>query len=112
MKAVALALVVTAIACSTQVCAEGQCAAVGEPIQWIADYCMLKMQTDDEIAVSDCIEEQRKKSFPSSCASNLHFKRSMCETMISNGTKIGTVDQCVKDPTFKGRVVEKGGVGG
>jgi len=85
--------------------------AEGEPVQWVADYCMLKMETDDEIAVSGCIEEERKKSFPNSCASNLHFKKGMCEAMIRNGTKSGTVDQCVKDPTFKGRVVEAGGVG-
>jgi hypothetical protein len=30
----------------------------------------------------------------------------MCEAMIHNGTKTGTVNQCVKDPTFKGRTVE------
>lgn len=102
---------VVAIAWSAQVGAADQCAADGEPIQWVADYCMLKMETDDEIAVSGCIKEERKKTFPSDCASNLHFKKSMCEAMISNGTKTGTVDQCVKDPTFKGRVVEAGGVG-
>ena len=96
---------------SIRIGAMEQCAAEGEPIQWVADYCMLKMETDDEIAVSGCIEEERKRAFPSSCASNLHFKKGMCEAMIRNGTRTGTVDQCVKDPTFKGRVVEAGGVG-
>lgn len=72
---------------------------------------MLKMETDDEVAVSDCIEEERTKPFSSNCASNLHFKRNMCELMIRNGTRPGTVDQCVKDSTFKGRTVEAGGVG-
>ena len=111
MKARGLGVAVVAIAWSTQIGAERQCAVDGEPIQWIADYCMLKMETDDEIAVSGCIEEERKKPFPSSCASNLHFKKSLCEAMVRNGTKGGTVEQCVKDPTFKGRVVEAGGVG-
>lgn len=111
MNAMSAGAALVAIAWSVQVVAESQCAADGEPIQWIADYCMLKMETDDEIAVSDCIEEERKKTFPSSCASNLYFKKGMCEAMIRNGTKPGTVDQCVKDPTFKGRVVEAGGVG-
>ena len=32
--------------------AKTPCPAIGEPIQWIADYCMLKMETDDEIAAS------------------------------------------------------------
>ena len=92
--------------------AEKPCLAVGEPIHWVADYCMLKMETDDEIAVSDCIQGERKARFPNACASNTHFKQRMCAQMIRNGTKAGTIDQCVKDPTFKGRTVEAGGVGG
>jgi hypothetical protein len=106
-----IGLAVAAIAGSTQAFAQGRCAAEGESIQWAADYCMLKMQTDDEIAVSGCIEEETKRSFPDRCASNLHFKKGMCEVMVRNGTRKGTVDQCVKDPGFKGRVVEAGGVG-
>jgi hypothetical protein len=109
--ALVLGLAVALGASSARAESEAQCAAVGEPVQWVADYCMLKMETDDEIAVSGCIEEEKKKSFPSTCASNLHFKRNMCELMVRNGTRPGTVDQCVKDPTFKGRVVEAGGVG-
>jgi hypothetical protein len=72
---------------------------------------MLKMETDDEIAVSDCIEEEGKRRFASSCASNTYFKKRMCELVIRNGSKAGTVDRCVKDPTFKGRTVQDGGVG-
>ena len=87
------------------------CLAPGEPIQWRADYCMLRMETDDEIAVSGCIEREGKRRFPNACASNTHFKKRMCELMTQNGTRTGTVDRCVKDPTFKGRTVERGGVG-
>jgi hypothetical protein len=105
MKIIVAGAAAVAITWSTQIGAD-ECVVAGEPIQWVADYCMLKMQTDDEIAVSDCIEEKRKQTFPSNCASNLHFKKGMCEAMIRNGTKTGTVDQCVKDPTFKGRTVE------
>lgn len=87
------------------------CLADGEPVQWVADYCMLKMETDDEIVVSGCIEEERKARFANACASNLHFKKRMCELMIRNGTRAGTLDACVNDPAFKGRTVEAGGVG-
>ncbi len=87
------------------------CLASGEPIQWIADYCMLKMETDDEIAVSGCIEEQAKIKFRNACASNIHFKQGMCAQMIRNGTRTGTLDRCLKDPKFKGRTVAAGGVG-
>jgi hypothetical protein len=112
MKTIVVISVAVAItAWSMRIGADNGCAADGEPVQWVADYCMLKMATDDEIAVSECIEEETKRIFPDSCASNLHFKRSMCEVVVSNGTRTGTVDQCVQDPTFKGRVVEAGGVG-
>jgi len=87
------------------------CAAAGEPVQWVADYCMLKMETDDEIAVAGCLEEGRKIKFASACASNTHFKRRMCELMIRNGTRAGSLNQCVRDPAFKGRTVGAGGVG-
>lgn len=64
--------------------AQAKCAAEGEPVQWIADYCM----------------------------SNTHFKTLMCEEVIRNGTRPGPAERCVADPRFKGRTVERGGVGG
>lgn len=88
------------------------CLAPGETVQWRADYCMLKMETDDEIAISQCMEDEGKRRFPGSCASNVHFKTRMCELMIRNGTLPGTVDRCVRDPAFMGRTVRQGGVGG
>ena len=91
--------------------ASQDCRAPGARVQWIADYCMLKMQTDDEIAVSGCIEKEMKKTFPSDCASNIHFKRSMCELRIRAGTRSGTVEQCLDDPAFRGRTVENNGIG-
>jgi len=91
--------------------AEEPCFADGEPIQWIVDYCMLAMETDDEIAVSGCIERELVSTFPNDCASNMHFKKRMCEKVIRNGTRGGTVNQCLRDPTFKGGTVEAGGVG-
>lgn len=113
MKAV-LALGVCAALAAPVARAEpaARCAAEGEPVQWVVDYCMLKMETDDEIAVSGCVEDERKRPFADGCASNLHFKRGMCEIMVRYGTRAGTVAQCVNDPAFKGWVVEADGVGG
>lgn len=88
------------------------CPAQGLTIQWIADYCMLTLETDDEIAASACIEEQLQRRFPTTCAGNTHYKKLMCERMIGNGTRGGSVEHCVGDPAFKGRTVERGGVGG
>lgn len=92
--------------------ASSACAADGEPIQWIADYCMLVMETDDEIAVSGCIEAQGKIHFRDACTGNIHFKRGMCERVLRNGTRAGTLEQCVNDPAFRGRTVAARGVGG
>lgn len=92
--------------------AAASCAADGEPVQWVADYCMLQMETDDEVAVSECIEKERKVRFADDCASNLHFKRRMCQLMIRNGTRAGSLDMCIDDRAFKGSTVEAGGVGG
>lgn len=91
--------------------AAGACLAPGKPVQWIADYCMLAMETDDEIAVSGCIEHELRRRPADDCASNLRNKRRMCELMLRQGTRHGTREQCVKDPAFKGRTVEAGGAG-
>lgn len=109
MKAVFL---IALLAWSSFASAAGACPAAGEPIHWVADYCMLRMETDDEIAVSRCIEEEGKARFRDACASNTHFKKRMCEQVIRNGTRAGTLEQCVQDPGFKGRTVRAGGVGG
>lgn len=108
MKEVLVLALLTALSAANA----GACLAPGEPIQWRVDYCMLKMETDDEIAVSGCVEEEGKRRFPSACAGNVHFKRRMCELWIRNGTRQGTLDRCTKDPTLKGRTVRNDGVGG
>jgi hypothetical protein len=92
--------------------AAAPCVAPGEPIHWRADYCMLKMETDDEIAISECLESEGKRRFRDACGSNIHFKREMCALMIQNGTRTGKVEPCLQDPSFRGRTVERGGVGG
>jgi len=102
----------TLIATASFAHAAPPCLAPGEPLHWIADYCMLKMETDDEIAVSGCIEEEGKRRFPSSCASKLHFKKQICQATIRNGLKEGTLDRCMNDRAFQGRTVRNGGVGG
>ena len=104
------ALAFTLTAAWSPVVAATPCLAPGETIHWRADYCMLKIQTDDEISVSACIEEEGKRRFRNTCASNTHFKKRMCALMIQNGTRTGTIEQCVKDPDFKGSTVRKGGV--
>jgi hypothetical protein len=108
MRPFVLVALVVLSSCSNN---RNSCPADGNTIQWIADYCMLQMETDDEIAASGCIDKESRVRFASACAANLHFKKRMCELVIRNGTRAGTLDQCVTDPAFKGRTVEAGGVG-
>jgi len=88
------------------------CTVPGEVIQWIADYCMLKMQTDDEIAVSDCIVESHRTAFPTECAAKIHYKRAMCSLVKEGGGSDKAIEGCLADPAFMGRTVKYGGVGG
>lgn len=109
-----LLMSITALLVSEQAVSEESqrtCSVQGEVIQWAADYCMLKLETDDEIAAAECIGEQSKAAFPSECAAKIHFKRAMCGLVIAGDVSRGTVEQCVRDPAFMGRTVRNGGVG-
>lgn len=90
---------------------EPACAIPGEPVQWIADYCMAEIGTDDEIAASDCIHRQLEHKFADACQAKAHFKRALCRLMLAHDTLQGTLEQCVNDPSFQGRTVRQGGVG-
>ena len=82
----------------------------GETVQWIADYCMATIGTDDEVAASDCISRESKIMFRSGCHANFYFKRALCEVVVKNASRSGTVDACVEDPQFVGPTVKNGGV--
>jgi hypothetical protein len=91
------------------IAAESVACPPGGPIQWIADYCMAKIGTDDEIAASDCIStENNMVSFRSACTAKLHFKRALCEVVVGTGARLGTVDSCVADEQFVGHTVQNG----
>jgi hypothetical protein len=87
------------------------CPVEGDIIHWIADYCMARIGTDDEIAASDCIDRERRIVFDGACAAKLHYKRAMCELAVHDDTGAASVAVCVADPSFKGRTVRNRGVG-
>jgi len=91
--------------------APAACPVRGEVMQWIADYCMLEAQTDDEIAVSDCIAAHLAMKFTDDCAAMMHFKRTMCGAPGQGGAPRASIEACVADPEFMGRTVRHGGVG-
>ncbi len=90
---------------------QSDCPIQGEVVQWIADFCMARIGTDDEIAASDCIAEQIPLSFKNACSAKEHYKRALCALAISNGSIPGPIERCVDDPSFSGSTVRNGGVG-
>jgi hypothetical protein len=100
------------VAAYSPIAAAPRCALPGETIQWVADFCMAKMETDDEIAVSDCIERERKRLPNDACAAKTRMKRAMCTLAIARGHRSDGVERCVADRGYMGTTVERGGVGG
>lgn len=88
------------------------CAIKGPVIQWRADYCMFKMETDDIIAADPCMEEEEKRRHKNACAEKRYYKAGMCKMAIANESRKGTVEKCVADPDFMGTTVKNDGVGG
>ena len=88
------------------------CALPGDQVQWIADYCMASMETDDEMAAVPCIMEEGRTHFESACGAKQHYKRELCKLLIDGGSVRGPLERCVSDAAFRGRTVERAGVGG
>lgn len=87
------------------------CPAKGEPVQWIADYCMAKGQTDDLEVVRPCIDHASSIAFRSDCTAKLYFKQRLCEVLLPNSSAYKSVEQCVNDPSFSGSTVKNNGTG-
>jgi hypothetical protein len=83
----------------------------GEAIQWIADWCMAKIETDDEIAASGCIAREQRRKFANACRAKTHYKRALCRIAIANRVRTDSAAQCTADPAFAGATVRDGGAG-
>jgi hypothetical protein len=87
------------------------CPIPGEVVQWIADVCMARIGTDDEIAASDCIAREIPRAPKNACQAKRHYKRALCTIAVANEVFRGPVEKCVGDPGFSGITVRNGGVG-
>jgi len=52
---------------------------------------------------------RQKKVFRNACKEKAHYKRLICERIIQDGSRSGTVRSCVRDRTFIGPTVRNGG---
>jgi hypothetical protein len=73
---------------------------------------MSKLETDDEIAASSCIDVELARVFMSDCEAKLYYKKTMCQLAISRNQIQDDINNCLADKEFKGSTVRKGGVGG
>ena len=104
------ALLVTLLALAAGLPAHAApCPVPGETLHWIADYCMAKLETDDEIAASDCIHDESNRKFKTACGAKRHYKQALCALTRERGE---SVKACVADPKFTGPTVRAGGVPG
>ncbi|MHB8909000.1 MAG: hypothetical protein ACYDAA_09015 [Syntrophales bacterium] len=88
------------------------CPIEGDLIHWIADDCMARLETDDEIPAMDCIAEELTRPFPDACAAKRHYKRALCERALSRWHTAGDLQNCLDDKSFRGSTVRNRGVGG
>lgn len=88
----------------------GSCSVPGHAVQWLADYCMFKEETDDLIAASSCMELERDRNSPTDeCAAKLRYKTRLCNLHLARRTREGTIEDCVGDPNFSGDIVRNDG---
>jgi hypothetical protein len=99
------------VAASPGVAHAAECPIEGDRVHWIADYCMSKLETDDEIPASKCINEEIETRFPDECVAKRHYKRALCELAIARKSRSGSVEQCLHDNRFAGPTVRNKGVG-
>jgi hypothetical protein len=105
-------VLLAAISFATPVSAQPrECPVAGTRIHWIADYCMSKLETDDEIAASPCIGKEVARAFTNDCGAKLYYKKTMCRLAISRKQRQDDINSCLADKEFKGATVRNGGVG-
>ena len=85
------------------------CPLAGEKVQWVADYCMASLETDDQTAAEPCIQEENRARYASACVAKQHYKRELCKLLIDSGSVQGPLERCANDPAFRGHMVERGG---
>jgi hypothetical protein len=90
----------------------GTCPIQGEVIHWVADYCMFRLATDDEIAAGDCIADEIKASARNECAAKTHYKRALCELVTKRDARQDSIEKCMADKSFMRSTVRAGGIGG
>src|SRR5436190_1643482 len=54
---------------------DADCEIPGESGQWMADYCLAAVQTDDLVAAQPCMDHERKRHHGEECATRREYKQ-------------------------------------
>ena len=89
---------------------KAQCAIPGEPIRWMAAYCMAVAETDDleSEAVQGCMRSQKAPKFRDLCKEKKFWKKKWCGARVKQGSEKDGISKCAANPLNLPAGVEKG----
>ena len=85
---------------------DNDCEIPGESGQWVADYCLAAVQTDDLVAAQPCIDHERNRHHGEECAMRREYKQDWCRLVVRNGARAGSFAECIGDPHAAGAIVK------
>jgi len=86
-----------------------ECQVKGLKIQWLTDYCMYKLETDDILEIDACMNDDAKNNYKDDCFAKIKYKRKMCKIAIEEEWIKNTVQGCLTDQSFMGSTVKHSG---
>ncbi len=87
------------------------CQIKGLKIQWLTDYCMYILDTDDVLEIQTCMDDDGKNDYEDDCAAKIKYKRKMCKIAIEEEQITMRVQECLNDESFMGPTVKDSGIG-
>jgi len=78
------------------------CEIPGKTIQWIADYCMHEVGSDDLLdeKVQSCLEKNRAYTLEDTCENKITYKMTICGIIAARGEYKGKAELCFNDVEF------------
>jgi hypothetical protein len=78
----------------------GDCPVPGPRDNWLADYCLFKVESDDIVAASPCMLSEGKRRWRNDCEAKQYYKRQICRRLAA--WRVQTEEECFKDPSVMG----------
>ncbi len=88
-----------------------ECQVKGLKVDWLRDYCMYQLDTDDMVEIEACMNNDVKNDYKDECAAKIKYKRKMCKIAIEEEWIKGTVQDCFRDDAFMGSTVKNSAIG-